>query len=241
MNDVQKILLAVYIPLTVLVIIFENFCFETDIINYLKYTIIITLFLAVISVKKKFPEQRIMARSFYYVVMADFFFVLYGTFHLKLDLSFIGGLGFFLAYLVLIKAYGKNFRINKISVPVAIPIAVIYAFILAAIYPYVNIFIFFGVLVFGIVIGLMTLRAICTIFMKYYNPKIAIIIAISAILMFICDAGEIVATFNPAYAPTAAPWLQNIIWASYIPGWALLAVVINEKKLLLQHEASHDS
>lgn len=236
MNDVQRILLAIYIPLAVLIIIFENCCFEKDIINYLKYTIIVTLFLAVICTRKSFPEQKIMTRAFYYVVMADFFFVLYSTFHLQLDLSFVGGLGFFLAYLVLIKAYRRNFKFNKTTMIIAIPIAVIYALILISVYPHVNIFMFFGILVFGVVIGLMMLMAICTIFMKYFHLKIAIIIAVSAILMFVCDAGEILATFNPVYAPTTAMWLQNIIWGAYIPGWALLAVVINEKKLLWQNE-----
>jgi len=29
------------------------------------------------------------------------------------------------------------------------------------------------------------------------------------------------------------PWLTNIIWTSYIPGWALLVVIICEKNLII--------
>jgi hypothetical protein len=39
--------------------------------------------------------------------------------------------------------------------------------------------------------------------------------------------------FHPLYSKIFVPWLSNIIWAAYIPGWTLLAVIISEKNLLI--------
>ena len=76
-----------------------------------------------------------------------------------------------------------------------------------------------GVLIFGVVLCYMTWTSICTIFRKYFNRRIAILIAISGILMFICDIGVAYSLFHPFYSTVYIPVLKNIIWMAYILGW----------------------
>ena len=61
MNKTQRILLVIYIPITLLILILHNICPKENIVLYLKYTIMISLFLSAIIMKKKFHEQKIMA------------------------------------------------------------------------------------------------------------------------------------------------------------------------------------
>ena len=50
--------------------------------------------------------------------------------------------------------------------------------------------------------------------------------------MFICDIGVAFSRFHPLYSKSYMPWIADLIWATYIPGWALLDVIISEENLL---------
>lgn len=63
-----------------------------------------------------------MALSFFFLVIADFFLVFADTIeNLNIDLSPFGILGFLCAYLCLIAAYQKNFKLRKGEILAAIP------------------------------------------------------------------------------------------------------------------------
>lgn len=201
-------------------------------VQYFKYTVIITLFLSVIIMRKNFYEQKIMAAAFFFVAAADFFLVFSTTLdNLKIELVPFGIEGFFFAYLVLIVAYQKNFKIGKADITAAIPVVSIFLYVFVSLQPYVDGPVLIGALIFGIVLCYMTWSAICTVFRRYYNPKIAFLIAFSGILMFVSDMGVAFSQFHPLYSGIYVPWLKNVIWATYIPGWTLLAVIISEKNL----------
>jgi len=234
MNNTQRIILAIYIPITLLIIILHNICEKENMVLYIKYTIMISLSLSAIVVNKKFREQKFMALSFFFLVVADFFLVFVCTIdNLKIDFTTFGAVGFLLAYLCLIVAYQKNFKVGKEESLTAIVILIIFIFIFISLKPYVKGLMLLGTLVFGGVLSYMTWTSICTIFRKYFSPKSAWLIAISGSLMFICDMGVAFARFNPFYSGRYNSWLQNIIWTTYIIGWALLAVIISEENLLI--------
>ena len=234
MNNMQRILFVIYLPITFLILIFDHIYPIEDMVQYLKYTIMITLFLFSISIKKKFHEQKIMALSFFFLVIADFFLVFSTTLdNFKMDVSPFGVVGFLFAYLCLIVAYQKNFKIGKEEIMSGIPVVSVFMYVFISLQPYVNKHILIGTLIFGIVLCYMTWTGICTLFRNYFNLKISRLIAISSILMFICDLGVAFSKFHPVYSKMHVPWLDNIIWAAYIPGWTILAVIINEKNLLI--------
>jgi hypothetical protein len=200
--------------------------------QYLKYTIMITLFLSVISIRKKYREQKIMAISFFFVIVADFFFGISTTLHnSEIDLSPFGIAGFIIAYLCLSYAYQKNFKVGTEEIVTAMPILLIFLCVFLLLKPYVKGLMIIESLIFGLVLCYMTWSAICTVFRGYFRMKTALLIAISGSLMFICDLGVAFSLFHPCYSKIFVPWLNNIIWAAYIPGWTLLAVVISEEKL----------
>ena len=233
MNNMQRILFVIYLPITFLILIFDHIYPIEDMVQYLKYAIMITLFLFSISIKKKFHEQKIMALSFFFLVIADFFLVFSTTLdNFKMDVSPFGVVGFLFAYICLIVAYHKNFKIGNEEIMSGILIVIIFAYVFIYLHPFVKRVELIGVLIFGIVLCYMTWTGICTLFRNYFNLKISRVIAISSILMFICDIGVAFSVFHPVYSKISVPWLQNIIWAAYIQGWTLLAVIISEKNLL---------
>jgi YhhN-like protein. len=91
-----------------------------------------------------------------------------------------------------------------------------------------------GTLIFGIVLTYMAWTSVCTIYRNYFTKKASWIIAISGVLMFICDVGVAFSMFYPPFTIKHTPWLTNIIWTAYVPGWTLLAVLICEKDLIIQ-------
>jgi len=233
MNNMQRSLLAIYLPITVLILIFDNIYPTEDMVQYLKYTIMITLFLSSISIEKRFREQKIMVLALFFLVIADYFLVFSTTLNnFNIDLLSFGVVGFLFSYLCLIVAYHKNFKIGNEEIMSGILIVIIFAYVFISLHPYVKGFMLIGVPIFGIVLCYMTWTGICTLFRNYFNLKVSRVIAISSILMFICDIGVAFSVFHPVYSKISVPWLQNIIWAAYIPGWTLLAVIISEKNLL---------
>ena len=234
MNKAQRILLGTYIPITLLILILHNICPKENMVFYFKYIIMISLFLAAIIIHKQFYEQKIMALSFLFLVVADFFLVFVSTIdNWKIDFSPFGAAGFLFAYLCLIAAYQKNFKVGKEEILTALPILIIFMYVVMFLQPYVKGFMLLGTLIFGLVLCYMTWTSICTIFRRYFKPKSTLLIAISGSFMFICDIGVAFSRFHPLYSKIYVPWLANIIWATYIPGWTLLAVIISEKNLLI--------
>lgn len=230
MNTTQKILLALYLPATVLILIFDHLYPGADMVLYLKYITMVTLFLFTRIIRKKTREQRIMALSFFFMVIADFFLVFSDTIDgLTMNTTPFGIAGFLLAYLCLITAYKKKFKVGKREVIAAIPVVIIFLWVVISLYQYIKGPMLIGTLIFGMVLCYMTWTAISTIFRGYYNPKIAWVIALSGSLMFICDMGVAFSLFQPYFSQVHVPWLKNIIWGACIPGWTLLAVIISRK------------
>jgi hypothetical protein len=233
MNNIQRSLLAIFIPMTILILIFDHIIPKDNMVNYVRYAIMISLFLVAISIKKKFSEQKLMALSFFFLVIADFFLVFCNTIDkIKMDLTPFGIAGFALAYICLILAYQKNFGVaKKAEIISAILMVIISIMISMPLFSYVKGIMKIGAIGFSIVLSYMTWSSICTIFRSYYKKKIAIIIAISGTLMYICDFGVAYSLFHPYYSTVYIPLLKNIIWMAYIIGWTLLDITISEEDL----------
>lgn len=233
MNNIQRVLLSIYLPITLLILFLDNAFPNSNIIWYLKYTIIVTMFLSAFSMKKNFREQKIMNLSLFFVAFADFFLVFSLTLkNVKINLLPFGIIGFLFAYICLIFVYQKNFKLGKAEIITAVPIVIIFLIVILTLRPYIKGFMIIGALVFEFVLCYMLWTSICTIFRKYYNPKIAGVIALSAILMFICDIGVAYGLFYPVYSVMLYRVVKNIVWAAYLMGWTLLVIIISEEHLL---------
>lgn len=236
MGNNQKILIAIYFPITLLIFILDNIYPQENIVLYIKYATMITLFLSGLTIKKKFFEQKLMALSLFFLVIADFFLVFAGTIeNLKMNLDPFGILGFLGAYICLIAAYNKNVKLRRLEIVIAIPFVMMFIGVFGLLMPYIyNPVMKTGTLIFGIVLTYMAWTSVCTIYRNYFTKKASWIIAISGVLMFICDVGVAFSMFYPPFTIKHTPWLTNIIWTAYVPGWTLLAVLICEKDLIIQ-------
>lgn len=238
-NNAQKSLLAVYLPMTGLILAFDRLYAGEDAVQYVKYALMISLSLSVWIVQKAFREQRLMSLSFVFLVVADFFLVFSETLHnLGADVTPFGIAGFLLAYLCLIGAYRKKFRLSRPSLLSAVPVFLVFGCVFVSLRTYVGGVMLADTLVFGIVLCVMTWTAVCTMFSGYYRKSVSKWIALSGVLMFICDMAVAFSLFHPDFAGAHTPWLNNVIWGAYVPGWTLLAVVINEKDLINSSQVS---
>ncbi|HCF50729.1 MAG TPA: hypothetical protein DER60_10625 [Syntrophomonas sp.] len=228
MNNTQRVFLAVYLPATIFILMLDNMFTGANIVQYVKYSTMITLFLAARSVKKDGPEQQLMSMALLFVVIADFFLVFLPTITYS-DFTAFGTAAFAAAYLCLIFATQKNFSLGRADIIMALMVGgiSILAFLTMEMEEIQGAMLL-GVIAFGVVLAYMTWTSICTIFRKYYRLKVAGLLALAGILMFISDLAVAYVHFNLAYTVFYQPWMQNIVWASYIPAWTLIALVISE-------------
>jgi hypothetical protein len=177
-----------------------------------------------------------MALSFFFLVIADFFLVFTDTIeNLTMNLAPFGILDFLCSYVCLIAAYNKNIKLSKAEIVVAIPFVIIFIIVFSLLMPYINnVVMKVGTLIFGLVLSYMAWTSVCTIFRNYFTKKASRIIAVSGVLMFICDVGVAFSMFYPPFVINHTIWLTNIIWTAYVPGWTLLAVLICEKDLIIK-------
>ena len=175
-----------------------------------------------------------MSLTFVFVIIADIFLVLPNHItHIHHHIIPYGGFGFLCAYIILSYVYQKNFRIKIPEIIVGIIILIMDFIIGKILLPYIfDPIILFLDIVFLFTISYMLWSAITTIFRDYYAKPTAYLIAVSAILMFICDLGVAFQFFHPYFYHNFNVLLNNIIWLAYLPGWTLLNLVIYQDHLL---------
>lgn len=229
LNNTQRVFLAVYIPTTLLILILDNLFTGYSVVQYVKYSTIITLFLAASYVKKYAPEQRLMCIALLFVVIADFFLGFLPTLT-GIKFPSFGTAAFALAYICLIIANQKNFKLGRAEIITAllvggISILVFYSLELEGLQGVTPL----GLISFGVILAYMAWTLICTVFRNYYRLKVCYLLALAGILMFISDVAVAYVHFNLAYTALYQPWMQNIVWAFYIPAWTIIALVISEE------------
>lgn len=233
MNNVQKILIATYLPITIFILILNILYPGAAFVKCIKFTTIITLFLVALSIKKNFLEQRIMNLAIFFVSIGDFFLNFCSIIPKLSDKVMpLGSLAFLLAYLALILAFQKNFKIGISELLGIIPILMIFIPNFIKLSSYISGLIFYGLIIFSLVLCYMVWTSISTIFRGYFNPQVSRHAALSGYLILISDMAVAHSMFNPAFADQFVPWLNNVIWASYVPAWTLIVLIIAEKNLL---------
>lgn len=232
MNNAQKRIIFVLVPLTLLILLLDPAGPRFEYVQFLRYGTVLALGLTVAALPKPYPEQRIMAPAFLFMALGDFFLVFVHTLpSISQDLSGFGILSFLAGYLFLIKAYQKNTIHGKAELCMLAPYLILSLMIGRTLSPYVH----GGSRLLGAafltVLCIMAWQAAATLYGRYYSKKAATMIAASGALMYLCDAGIAFSLFHPYYSVTYIAWLKNIVWAAYLTGWSLAAMVIAEDDL----------
>lgn len=232
MNIKQKVLLSIFLPVTVLIVILDNVFPNAGMVNCFKFTTVCAIFLASSRIRKKYREQAILNAAVFFAVVGDFFLNLCSTVpDLAAKVVPFGIMGFWAAYILLIFVFHKGYGAGWKELLAAVPVLGFFIPNLISLHPFVTGFMLWGALLFGFVLCFMAWTSIGAMFRGYYRPEVSCRMALSGYLMFISDMGVANSLFNPAFAGHFVPWLENIIWGTYVPAWTLIAVAIAEDRL----------
>jgi hypothetical protein len=224
--------LAVFLPLTLLTVILMYFRPDSDIVKYVKFTSTLLLFTAAIAVKKQSKEQKIMAVGFVFSLIGDFFLALLPALPINLDGTMLGIGSFMIAYIFLISAFQKNLRIGWAEIVIAIPFFGILICFFATMYMNIKGLMMIAAILFSITIFYLAWNAVSSIFWKYFKLKVALQIALFAILIFSSDLAVAYEIFHPAFQKNVV-WLAIFVRVTYTMGWTILLSVLCEDKIHL--------
>ncbi|MFZ5644956.1 MAG: lysoplasmalogenase family protein [Bacillota bacterium] len=232
MKKAQIAVLAVYLMLTAAILVFNSLCYGSRAVNYFKFAVVFSLLVTALVFKKRFREQGMLTAVVLFMALGDFFLNFCSTIPwLAGDVKVFGVLGFFFAYLLLIIVFERGDQAGLEMVLFFIPVLVIALPAAIITFPFVDGEVLLGLLLFGAVLCYMTWSAICTISRGYYSQAAARRFALAGYLILVSDICIAVSTFNPSCTPPIALWLNNIVWGTFIPAWALIVVNIAEEDL----------
>jgi hypothetical protein len=235
MNQRQKSLLLIYLPVTVLILISDCLYPGRSLVSILKYAVTLSLFLYARFTPKRHAVQKTMALSLMFVAVGDIFLVLSQPIPALRSVVFLGAACFSFGYLFLIAAYRKNAVFNKTDAVSAILVFSVFLSAFFVIKPHLSGLFLPAAALFGLVLFSVVWAAFGTLHQGFYTRRAAVLICVSAVLMAVCDSAVGISFFHPRFSGAFNPLLKTITWASYVPGWTLLCVVISEDRLLTKH------
>lgn len=225
MNNEQATLLAVFLPLTILILILNNIYPDAFFVSFLKQASIIGLFLASLLITEKFPEQKILTVALFFNTLGDLL-LFFGQ-------IVLGMISFILAYLCLIVICQKQFKLTStfFIVTLIVLTGLIPLFIFLTNDLKINLIF---IILFGTILVYMVWSSIYTLFNAYYAEDVSFRFAAAGILIFISDIAVAVDYLKSTSTVQNNRWLRNIIWGTYIPAWTLITLNAAENWLYME-------
>lgn len=230
MNNSQRIVIAIYAPLTMLILYFRFLYENQEPALYLMYGVRVTMLLAVLLMVKKFREQKIIALALFFTVVSDYFFVYARTFEQEpANRDLYGLIGFITVYLCLIVAFHRNSKLGIREILCAFPFIVIFTYVFLQLQDYVTGFMYPATLACGVVLCFAAWTMVSTLFSGYFTKKIAMFSATAGVLLFVGDMFVAYSIFHPDFSKFIF-WKETIIWGTYMPGWMLLMLTVADER-----------
>lgn len=234
MKNSQRILLSVYLPLTVLILLFRMLYQNGAPALYLMFAVRVTMYLSVVVMLKRYKEQKLIVLAFLFTVISDYYFVYAKTLAQSINNSeFYGMLGFIVAYLCLIAAFNRNFKIGKAELITSIPFVGIFTYVFLSLQQYAKGFMYPAAIITGIVLCFAGITMVSTMYRGYFSKKSAWLIALAGCLMFISDMFVAYSIFHPDFKEFIL-WKENLIWGTYVPAWTFLMMVVAEDQIYVE-------
>lgn len=231
-NNTQRIIIATYTTLTLLILLFTTLYSLDSSAQYLRFGVRVAMFLTVVLIKKNYWEQKILIPAFFCTVISDYFFVfLRATNPDFVNREMYGMLGFILAYIFLIASFQRNFRFGKKEVITLIPFIIIFVLVLVGLMKYAVGFMFWAAIILGVVLCYTGMIMVSSLFRGYFSRGTAWRIAIAGSILFLSDMVVAFSIFHPDFMGFLL-WKENLIWGTYMLGWTLLLSVAAEEHLL---------
>jgi hypothetical protein len=230
MPALDRWLYWIFLPFTGCILILNHLYSDTATLNYVRFSAVLSIFLVVlihfVQMRGSPTSHRAILVALLFASIAEFFLSYIRTRPELVFDNLIIGMGFFmLAYLSLTRHFNKSFRLGKSEFLTALIFLIILFFIQTTlILAFADGFMKIAAFLYSIVLCLMVWSGICTLFKAAFSQKESKQMALASILIFISDLGIAYSLFHPAYAGQFIPWLEDLIWVTYLPAWTLLAV-----------------
>jgi len=230
-NNTQRILLAVYLPLTVLILSFHMLYQKDEPALYLMFAVRVTMFFSVVVMVKRFKEQNLILLAFLFTIISDYYFVYANTLVQPIaNRELYGMLGFIAAYLCLIAAFNRNFKIGKAELITLLPFAGIFTYVFLSLQQYAKGFMYPAAIILGIILCFAGMTMVATLYRGYFLKRTACLVALAGCILFISDMFVAFSIFHPVFKEFIL-WKENLIWGTYVPAWTFLMMVAAEDKI----------
>jgi len=231
MSESGRKVLFVFLILTIVLLVMEEIGIDGDALIFARYTVVIVLGTVAYSRKGLTNEQRVLSSAFPLMIMGDFFLVLSYLFNgFPSELRYIGFIPFTIAYMLIARIYIKGFRWNPWLVLPTVVYGLFLVLLGVFILPHISgVEILLGMLVASALIA-MAWAGASSIWNGYYARRTSILMALSGLLMLLCDFGVAFDLFYPNISSIKALLEINVVWLTYIPGWTILALVVMERE-----------
>ncbi len=230
MKNTQRILLAVYLPLTLLILIFNSlYQFDSPAL-YLKFSVRVIMLVSLLVLVKRNRDHIFILLAFFFSVISDYYFVYTPTLENTVaNRQLYGMLGFVVSYLFLIAAFSRNFRLGKRELLTLLPFLTVFAYVFLSIRQYTEGIMFIAGLLVGLVLSLAGMIMVSTLYRGYFSKKAGGLIAIAGCLEVVCDVFVAFSIFHPDFKGFIL-WKENTIWSTYMIAWTLLLILVAEEK-----------
>ncbi len=239
MRNTQRIILAVYLFLTLVMVFFDIIYRDDNPALYVTFAVRVSMFITVVAVRKRYREQKLIALAFAFTVLSDYYFVFVNTFDETVANSqLFGMIGFIGAYLCLIITFSKNFNIGKRELITIAPFAAIFTFLFLSLQQYAEGFMYPAGIVLGIILCIFGMTMVSTLFRGYFSKRVAWLLAISGCMMFFSDLFVALALYHPDFKVFLL-WREIVVMVTYVPAWTLLMLVVTEENLYVEIKAKN--
>lgn len=224
-------ILVVYLLLTVIIIIFDVLYQDGNPSLYLTFAVRLSMFMTVLAIRKRYPEQKLIVLAFLFTVISDYYFIFVNTFERDIPNSqLFGMIGFIGAYLCLILTFSRNFRIGKPELITIAPFAAIFTLLFLSLQQYAEGLMYPAGIILGIILCIFGMTMVSTLYRGYFSRKAAWLIAIAGCMMFFSDLFVALALYHPDFKDFLL-WREIVVMATYVPAWTLLMLVAAEENL----------
>lgn len=230
MIRLHRILIFIYLPLTVILLLADHLFPGLPFIRWCKLLMFASLLGIAVPMKKKYPEQKEMFFCLFMVVWGDVFFFAY-LINQKGFAALLGALCFLAAYLGLLDVFLKKPRFDIRELFLLLPLLAVLLYALQHIRLFLATPLSYGVGIFAIILVLMSWRSSCTVFEGYYSLKASLMMAAAGHLILISDLTVGAAVFYPELAGAFNPYVTNTIWGTLLLAWFLINMLIAEDNL----------
>lgn len=232
MSRNQKLVLSVFLTITMIelaaIVIFRN----SDAVRYFEFAVTAAMLLLAFAAKKRVREQKLIAASFMFTAVGEFFLLIYPILREGETATMQGLASFLLGYVFLIAAFHRKFRWSLPDLLLLIPFLCAVGLLFANLRSYLAGTMLAAVTAFCGVITIMAWTAVTTLRRGYFARRAAAMAAAAGVMIFASDFGAAFQIFYPPLLSSPSLVTESLVRATFVAAWTLLLAIIYDADIL---------